>query len=218
MKIKQIITDYIMKSILTTEGDMVVRGATEPQKLTAPVIGYWLQGLGAGVKPAWTANLGGVTTKGDLIVRGTTICQKITAVAVGQVLKSAGVGAHPAWGKPSISDLGFFIGAFTRSIDGDYPITGLGFLPKVILFFTVDGDSSLQNFAWGFDDGTTHGCMYLYDDMTVSTTTEAYCFHIRRDAGNYMRGVVSAIGADGFTLTCTLVGATIVKVNYLAIG
>lgn len=53
MDIKQIITDYIRRSLLTTLGDMVVRGAALPERLVAVAVGQVLKSGGVGALPAW---------------------------------------------------------------------------------------------------------------------------------------------------------------------
>jgi len=53
MDIKQIITDYIRRSILTAEGDLVVRGASVPEALADVAVGQVLKSGGVGAKPAW---------------------------------------------------------------------------------------------------------------------------------------------------------------------
>lgn len=53
MRIMQSITDYIMKSILTTHGDMVLRGAAIPERLAGVAVGQVLKSGGVGAKPAW---------------------------------------------------------------------------------------------------------------------------------------------------------------------
>lgn len=55
MRLMQVISDYIRRSILTTQGDLVVRGAALPQRLAAGAAGTYLRGQGAGVIPAWEA-------------------------------------------------------------------------------------------------------------------------------------------------------------------
>lgn len=49
----QVITDYIRRSILTTRGDLVVRGVALPERLAAGVLNSVLKGQGAGVIPAY---------------------------------------------------------------------------------------------------------------------------------------------------------------------
>ena len=55
MRLMQVITDYIARSILTTIGDMVVRGIAQPERLAAGALNEILIGQGAGVIPAWGA-------------------------------------------------------------------------------------------------------------------------------------------------------------------
>lgn len=63
MRIMQTITDYIMRSILTTRGDMIVRGLSVPEKLVAVALGQVLKSGGVGAKPAW-----GVLTQENPII------------------------------------------------------------------------------------------------------------------------------------------------------
>jgi len=80
MDIEQIITDYIARSILTTQGDMVVRGVGVPERLASVAIGQVLKSAGVGAKPAWgyaqmsnhRMATGGITrsTAGDEVVSG----------------------------------------------------------------------------------------------------------------------------------------------------
>ena len=45
----------------------------------------------------------------------------------------------------------------------------------------------------------------------------ATSIHILRDAGNHLEGVISAVGADGFTVTWSLTGACSVEVLVLCL-
>jgi len=53
MDIRQIITDYVRRSVLTTAGDLLVRGAAAPERLAGGAAGTVLVGKGAGVKPVY---------------------------------------------------------------------------------------------------------------------------------------------------------------------
>jgi len=53
MRLVQVITDYIRRSILTTQGDLVVRGVSQPERLAAGLLKTFLAGQGAGEIPAW---------------------------------------------------------------------------------------------------------------------------------------------------------------------
>ena len=53
MQINQIITDYVTRTLLTTAGDMIVRGAAAPERLAGGITGTCLVGKGLGVKPEY---------------------------------------------------------------------------------------------------------------------------------------------------------------------
>ncbi|MBA7707217.1 hypothetical protein ES703_116086 [subsurface metagenome] len=73
MKIMQIITDYITQSLLTTQGDMVVRGAAIPKRLAAVAEGQVLKSAGVGAKPAWgVPRLGDMNFTSGVITRSTS--------------------------------------------------------------------------------------------------------------------------------------------------
>lgn len=55
MRLVQVITDYIRRAILTTQGDLVVRGAAQPERLASGALDTYLRGKGAGVIPAYEA-------------------------------------------------------------------------------------------------------------------------------------------------------------------
>lgn len=53
MRLVQVISDYIRRSLLTTQGDLVVRGATGPVRLQAGTAGYFLRSQGPGSDLIW---------------------------------------------------------------------------------------------------------------------------------------------------------------------
>lgn len=55
MRLSQVISDYIRRSILTTKGDLVVRGDAQPERLAAGAANTFLMGQGAGSLPAYSA-------------------------------------------------------------------------------------------------------------------------------------------------------------------
>jgi len=216
--IKQIITDYIMKSILTAQGDLVVRGAAVPEALADVAVGQVLKSGGVGEIPAWGVDRAELTTEGDLTVRGAAVAEKLAAVAVGQVLKSQGVGAKPAWGAPLFPAAGMAIGEFFRDSDGTSGISGLGFEPRLFFFFCVDNTPAALNMCWGFDDVSNHYCIYLREDGSYSRFQNSNSIYIYESVGNLMTGVVSATDSDGFDITFTLTGTRALNGIYLAIG
>lgn len=55
MRLVQVVTDYIKRSVLTTKGDLVVRGAAIPERLAAGALGNILTSQGAGEIPQYEA-------------------------------------------------------------------------------------------------------------------------------------------------------------------
>lgn len=174
MKINQIITDYIMKSILTAQGDLVVRGAAVPEALAA--------------------------------------------VAAGQVLKSDGIGAIPGWGVPEIRNMNMFVTSYTKSTAVDEVITGVGFKPGLAIALASDSIVANVNISVGFDNGTVRACLFIRDDATEQNTDAGRLFTIRRSAGNVIEGNISALGADGLTITHIVTGIVEVNVRLFLIG
>jgi len=174
MKVMQTITDYIMKSILTTRGDLVMRGAAVPERLAG--------------------------------------------VALGQVLKSGGVGADLAWGVPSLGNMNFETGSITRSSSGAEVITGVGFQPSLVIFLFRDNATANVNIGTGFDYLTKRICSYIGSDGTEVQTGSAFSIMVLRDGSNYITALISALGADGFTVTYSLTGTCASVTHWLAIG
>jgi len=170
----QTITDYIMKSILTTQGDLVVRGAAIPERLAA--------------------------------------------VALGQVFKSGGVGAKPAWGVPSLQYVSKAVFDFTRNSSGAEVVSGLGFTPRLILLLACDATSSNQNWSIGIDDNTVQTCVVFCNNGTDIFRDASKSVYIQRSVANLINGTVTALGADGFTMTFSLTGACVADVTGMALG
>ncbi len=189
------VTDYIPASILTTQGDIVQRGAAQPQRLAAGVfgIGYRSGGIGALV--------------GQLQLAG----------AMNTYLKGTGLGANPNYRVLALRDTGIHIGTNTRNVAGNQVITGVGFESSVIIFVAVDSVTSNQNWSIGFDNEAVHQSTYRAYNGTAITSNTTNSLTIVRDISNMLLGLLSAIGADGFTITWTLTGACSLKYMYLCL-
>lgn len=75
------VTDYIRASILTTNGDMVLRGAAIPGRLASGAADLFLKAQGAGVIPVWeTIALSDTGVHIGNAVRNTAGAQVITGV------------------------------------------------------------------------------------------------------------------------------------------
>ena len=141
----------------------------------------------------------------DDISDGTTYKRTPTA-AVGNYLKSAGAGVAATFGKLALGDTGVHIGNSARTTAGDQVITGIGFQPSVVLFFAVDTTVGNINLSWGFDTLTSRALTEIRENGTKNSYTPGYSIEIYRDISNWLVGLVSAVGADGFTITWTLTG------------
>ncbi len=82
MRVVAPVTDYIRASIMTTQGDLAVRGAAAPERLAAGLLDEYLKGQGAAVLPIYE--------KLHLKDTGVKIGNDTRAVAGDQVI--AGVG------------------------------------------------------------------------------------------------------------------------------
>jgi len=108
------------------------------------------------------------------------------------------------------------VGNFNRSTSGAQAITGLGFVPRIVIFFAVGIGTANLAFSNGNDNGVQHQCSMsrpanpdMYYDYTKS-------IHVIKDGTNYINGYISSMDADGFTITWALTGAITVYVTYLA--
>ena len=189
------VTDYIPASILTTQGDMVVRGAANPGRMASAAMWQILRSRGVGVTPNWAFLEG----------------------AANSYLKTQGLGTSHAVSPLALRDTGVFIGDTMRNTGGDQVITGIGFESSVIIFFAGDAAGGVHNQSWGFDNGTQHACIYSAENGTLFARTASHSISIWNAVGNRIRGLVSAIGADGFTITWTLDGARSASFIYLCL-
>jgi len=123
--------------------------------------------------------------------------------AANQKMFTNAAGTAPEWAK------GICIHNGTRSADaasGDVSYTGFGFKPSAIIIIAV------YNGNWavsiGFDDGTTHFCVYNNAANFPNTWSVAtsYSLVITPEASHAQQMVVKTMDADGFTATWTGTG------------
>lgn len=127
-----------------------------------------------------------------------------------------------------------FVGSFAkRSGTGTQAITGVGFTPKALIFWsagcTATGFANQDYLHFhGFSDGTTHiGTSHLSQDAHadgIDSTAGGHrndaCLLIVDDTGAVdSLGTVASLDADGFTVNwSTAAGFASVLINYIAIG
>jgi len=189
------VTDYIPASMLTNDGDMVVRKLGVVERLAKNVQLTFLRSSAGDTYPNW----GGIT--GD----------------IDNYFKGQGGAAWPIFETLALRDTGIHIGNSTRNSAGDQVISGVGFELSVVIFIAMDVASGNRNFSWGFDNGTLAMCIAQSEDDTDSMLMNTHSINIHRDISNTIIGVLSAITANSFTITWSLAGACAVDFIYLCL-
>lgn len=113
--------------------------------------------------------------------------------------------------------IGIHIGNNVRNAGGAQIIGGVGFPSSAIIVLAVDATALNPNWSVGFSDGTDHRCIFLRLNGTSIGSGNANIAWIERPAGVFLTGVISAIGADGFTITWTIAGGINIQFVYLCL-
>jgi hypothetical protein len=135
----------------------------------------------------------------------------------GQVLTSGGSGAAPTWSSPA--GVSVFTGSFTRDLttaSGSQAITGVGFVPKAVLFTMSAGGGA--RFSDGFDTQTARGSTYTNGSATFNADSRSIV--ALTSGSDFQYAQIATMDADGFTLTWTKTGSPTgsATIKYLAIG
>jgi hypothetical protein len=117
----------------------------------------------------------------------------------------------------------FKVGFFTRDTtiaSGTQGVTGVGFEPKVVIFLSLEPDE-VGEFSIGFDDLSTHHCIFDDYNETANTWNDSFTDSIFVQESNLDRleGEISSMDSDGFTVTWTKAGTPTgtANIHYLAI-
>lgn len=122
----------------------------------------------------------------------------------------------------SYSDTRFKSGSFTRDTSlasGSQEITGLGFAPKAIIFFSGQHDA-VGEVCFGFTDGVApKGIINIHNvspNKWYTATNQIIDIHEAADKRYY--GVLSSLDSNGFTIGWTKTGLPTgtLTINYLA--
>jgi hypothetical protein len=118
-----------------------------------------------------------------------------------------------------------YMGVFTRDTtlaSGQQNISGVGFLPKVILFFVAEPNT--PETSWGFSMGSGGNENFaVYNNHNISAesfqTSATECIYDVHSAGNVYVGSIFSLSADGFAMDWTKVGTPsgTITIFYLAI-
>jgi hypothetical protein len=114
----------------------------------------------------------------------------------------------------------FKVGSFTRETSvatGTQAVTGVGFVPRAIMFFSADDDTTES--SWGIDDDVTAGV--LYDNSQVSVHTYragAVSIFLQHSTGDNYSATINSFDGDGFTLSWIKTGIPTgtAQIRYLA--
>lgn len=177
-------------------------------------------------------NLLGPTSRtiGDIITKTSAGAMGVIAAAVaGNYFKSVGAATLPVWGKLSLSDTGTKIGFVSTTSSGGAPVvvTGIGFKPSVVIFLSTVVDDDYASFTIGLDNGTSRAYAGFW--MVESSFSEGYTTRVNVvydddysiygviDGASAVRGYISSMGSDGFTITKASSPVTGPNVLYLAL-
>lgn len=125
-----------------------------------------------------------------------------------------------------------YVGSLTQPTSaGSQVITGLGFQPKLIIFFptnqTADGDAADLYIGSGCTDGTNsrshsgNSRNNVNPAVAKSTSSTTACIVIIESAGGtstVASANLTSFDSDGFTLNWTTADATARIINYIALG
>lgn len=119
---------------------------------------------------------------------------------------------------------GFKVGAFTLSGTGAFPVTGVGFEPKAILFFFAPTSATGAGVSGvGLVDGTTSRATALSAAASAGTsasTSVSGAIRVITSTGTLsIAAALTSLDSDGFTLNVTSYGSTYGSTfYYLALG
>lgn len=118
-----------------------------------------------------------------------------------------------------------------NTITGNQSVTGLGFQPKLLIFFhtpdTVDivNQTANHNWAMGATDGTNQFAMATFSangngvgESCFGTHTPNYCIVGSVDVVTFWRAAIVSMDGDGFTINISIAPPVGMRVGYLAIG
>lgn len=142
--------------------------------------------------------------QGDLLYASSSSAfARLGAGTAGMFLKTLGASANPAWAYAPI----FKMGTTTYDLStasGTQAITGVGFTPRLVIILANQTGNARTSI--GIDDGTNHYSVYMADAGNAFRTATATSINADSTTTG-QSGYISALGADGFTITWTKTGS-----------
>ena len=180
---------YILKSLLTTKGDMIVEGDFSPERFASGADGDVLKGAGAGEKPVWYSSselleenlvdsifyneVGALVTQ---TASGYNV-GKVSNGTAGQYLKCNGAGNIPSWDVPP-KPIGSIYSPATGSSSSSAGVVIKGTFPVIVMTSSISAHVSITV----PDDFASIHSVYLfgigdmnYSDMEFTIETNYGC-------------------------------------------
>ncbi|RLI18889.1 hypothetical protein DRO54_09535, partial [Candidatus Bathyarchaeota archaeon] len=145
---------YILKSLLTTKGDMIVEGDFSPERFASGADGDVLKGAGAGEKPVWYSSselleenlvdsifyneVGALVTQ---TASGYNV-GKVSNGTAGQYLKCNGAGNIPSWDVPP-KPIGSIYSPATGSSSSSAGVVIKGTFPVIVMTSSISAHVSI---------------------------------------------------------------------------
>jgi len=180
---------YILRSLLTTKGDMIVRGDYGPERLPAGAYGDTLVAIGSGEKPFWysSSELLEVNLVDSIFYNevGALVTQtasgynvgKVSNGTAGQYLKCNGAGNIPSWDVPP-KPIGSIYSPATGSSSSTAKVVIKGTFPVIVMTSSISAHVSITV----PDDFASIHSVYLfgigdmnYSDMRFTVETNYGC-------------------------------------------
>jgi len=108
------------------------------------------------------------------------------------------------------------IGSGNYNATGPQDITGVGFVPKIVIFFAYGLGGAGKIFSHGFDDSAVHRCVFSAGHLTDISSSGAASMVVQIDGTNVIYGSIQFMLADGFRINWTLTGTATAYFTYIA--
>ena len=180
---------YILRSLLTTKGDMIVRGDYGPERFPAGAYGDTMVAVGSGEKPIWysSSELLKVNLVDSIFYNevGALVTQtasgyyvgKVSNGTAGQYLKCNGAGNIPSWDTPP-KPIGSIYSPATGSSSSSAGVVIKGTFPVIVMTSSISAHVSITV----PDDFASIHSVYLfgigdmnYSDMEFTIETNYGC-------------------------------------------
>lgn len=192
MRVEQIITDYIPRSILTAQGQMVTRGPGIPEAIAQGGLNHYLKSKGAGANPVFEALEGVLNT----IYRGRGAGNEPLFQAFrgddDEYFVGQGAGNEPVWRPLQINV------HYEAGITADHYVE-CGFRPRIVIIIghTDYGNGSV---SWGWCDHVNEDCVYMQGDTNAHIVSTNHAFYLYSDATHYINGDTFSSFPNGYTI------------------